>query len=403
MTGASDDSLRVFSFDTLDRMKRIREDWQLLERRDPEATIFLSWRWMAAAFAANPGRWRVIAVYHAGRLVAVLPLKLRVHWSQTRARLQTEIEAGGKLVGSEYTGFLCDPEWQDLALREMAQHVQTMPWSELSIRYVESQDRASTFMAAFPRAAFSTRWREYKINQGQIDNLLCPRIDLPPTHNLFLAMLKRNTRRQIRLATKRGLETGEMRVTWPEGGELKEAIRILLRLWMQQWEPSKGREAAFVTSRNYLHGLGTAYRMGTLRMPVLWKGDRPIATLGNVLDPARKRMHVLVTGRDVTLEDNFVGLLLHSENIRWAIENGIKVYDFGHGNEPYKHRFAAQDVPVHFLSVRRRDVAQVTDTLDPACVPMGLERVVAYLENDKIERGLEISRQLAEVAQKRGR
>ena len=113
---ASPASLVVDTIETWAEFRALKPDWQALETRDPQATVFLSWDWMAQAFRANPGRWRVVIVHSADRLICVLPLKYRVHWSSSARAFQSEIEAGGRLLWSEYTGFLCDPTFQAQAL-----------------------------------------------------------------------------------------------------------------------------------------------------------------------------------------------------------------------------------------------------------------------------------------------
>ena len=244
-TAIAQDSLRVELIDTLGGFQALKNRWRALEARDPEGTVFLSWDWLAQAFERATGRWRVVAVFHGARLVAAMPLKYRVHWSRTREEFQTEIEAGGRLLYSEYTGFLCEPAYEDSALKVMAGQLQAMPWIRLSIRYEVSESRAARFMAAFPEDRFRTRSKTYHINRGETDNLACPQVNLPEDYETYLTQgPSKNTRQKIRRFTRKYLENGDFQITHSSGRRLKEDMSALLRLWMLKWAPVKGNAVA---------------------------------------------------------------------------------------------------------------------------------------------------------------
>lgn len=110
----------------------LREAWERLYQADPESTVFLSWPWLNQAFQDNLYRWSVLVVRKrdtSGDIIAALPLKYRVHWSRSRQELQTELEAGGRLVRSAYTGVLCHPEYETAALQALAARLTHLPWT----------------------------------------------------------------------------------------------------------------------------------------------------------------------------------------------------------------------------------------------------------------------------------
>ena len=45
---------------------------------------------------------------------------------------------------------------------------------------------------------------------------------------------------------------------------------------------------------------------------------------------------------------------LIGDAIRAAIGRGYRVYDFGHGDEPYKYRLGARDLITRSLRIRRQ-------------------------------------------------
>ena len=107
-------------------------------------------------------------------VVGYLPLKLRVHWSRSTRQCQTEVEAAGRLAGSEYTGFLCDPGLEEPVIAAFAKYLAGLPWVRLSLRYEPTLRRSALFGAAFGQDAFRVKQLPYRINRGETDNLKCP-------------------------------------------------------------------------------------------------------------------------------------------------------------------------------------------------------------------------------------
>ncbi|SDD23967.1 GNAT family N-acetyltransferase [Ruegeria marina] len=387
--------LRVASVERMEDLTALRDRWRALEGRDPEGTVFLSWDWLERAFSGNPGRWRVLAVFHGPRLVCVFPLKYRVHWSSSRQEFQSEIEAGGRLLWSEYTGFLCEPAYEDAAIAALAEVLRQRPWVRLSLRYEGSQARAAKFMAAFPGEEYSARRKDYFINKGETDNLICPRVHLPATYEDWLTTgPSKNTRQKIRRFTRRYLESGECTLSHASGDALKADMAALLRLWMRKWAPVKGVETARQVAANYLRILTTASQLGLLYMPVLKRNGQVLGALGHVVDPRMRRVHFIVAGRDESAEGHFIGLLLHAQAIGWAIRQGHEIYDFCHGNEPYKYSFGAQESRVAYFTIRRRALPAPGRSLDPISGKAALGRVLGFVEAEQTREAAAGCRQL---------
>jgi len=373
--------------------------WKALERRDPDGSVFLSWDWLAQAFRTNPGRWLVVVAYRDDRILGLLPLKTRVHWSTSHDAFETEIEAGGRLIWSEYTGILCDPAAEDEVIAALARRVQALPWARLSLRYVDPPARADAFLNAFPDGRFSARRRDYRINGGKTDNLVCPRAALPDSYDAWLEGLpSKNTRQKIRRFTRRYLDSGEMRIeTAGTGDDTARDLDHLLRLWLEKWTGPKGQGTAGRVAANYREVLVAAQQLGLLHLPVLWQGDRPLGALGHVVDPRAGRMNFIVAGRDLAADASHIGLLLHAESIRWAIENGYRTYDFCHGDEAYKFSYGAEAHRVGYIALRRRSADRSTPRFDRLNTAEALHRTQAMIEAGQGDRAAAACRQLASV------
>lgn len=389
--------VRVRAVDTLAGFQALRDQWQALEQKDTEGTVFLSWAWLLQAFRAAPGRWRVIAAWSGEDLVAVLPLKYRAHWSKTRTEFQTEIEAGGRLLWSEYTGFLCDPTSELAAITAIAQRLQSDAWVQLSLRYVVSARRISLLARAFSQADYDVQFKPYRINDGETDNLLCPQVDLPDSYDAYLERcLSRNTRQKIRRFERKFLHSGGLSFGHSTGQSHVRDIDALLGFWQSKWRRTKGRDTAVKVAENYRQVLTAAQATGCLYLSMLREGERTLGALGHVLDPQHKRVHFIVAGRDEQAKGHHIGALLHSQSIRWAIDNGYQVYDFCHGNESYKYGYGARDVQAYYLSIRPRHLQAPGAHFDRLNHKEALARVLTFIEGGQVDRAAAGARQLLE-------
>jgi CelD/BcsL family acetyltransferase involved in cellulose biosynthesis len=373
----------------------LRADWQALEACDPQATVFLSWDWLAEAFRSAPYGWSVIVVREATpphRALCILPLKYGTRWSRSNAEFQTEVQAGGRLLWSEYVGFLCDPDQEDAALDLAAAQLARMPWTRLSMRYVAQADRCRRFTDALVARGIEVRYRDYSINGGETDNLRCPAVTLPGVFDAYLASLSRNRRQQYNRFRRRFLDTEEYRITEATGDTIHADLDALLRFWKAKWRVQKGHDRAERVAENYRRILLAAHRTRCLYLPVLHGTDGPLGALGHVVDHARGRVHFLIVGRDEGAAEPFVGAALHFHAIRWAIAQGYGTYDFCHGDEPYKYGYGAVDTEVLYFEARRREPGLVFDSL---CTGAALHQMSDFIAEGRRDRAAAACAQLA--------
>lgn len=393
-------AMQVALIDTHAEFAALRDAWRDLESRDPESTVFLTWDWMNEVFHDKLFRWSVLVVREgagAGRVLCILPLKYRVHWSTSRKEFQTEMEAGGRLLWSEYTGFLCDPTHEAEALTAAAGKLAQMPWTKLSMRYVAQHRRCKIFTDALADRGFSVRFREYMINNKQTNNLLCPQVDLPEDFDSYLKnQISSNKRQQFNRFKRRSLDTGEYTISCADDATLEADLEALLTFWKQKWGADKGERQAERVAGNYRDVLTAAQRTGSLFMPVLRKGDTPLGALGHVLDRKNGLMHFIVAGRDSAATEAFIGAALHFYSIEWAIGQGFVCYDFCHGNEPYKYNYGAQDHEVLYFEVRRKDMNPDL-VLDSICVGAAMRRLEDFISEGKTDQAARGCAQIARL------
>jgi CelD/BcsL family acetyltransferase involved in cellulose biosynthesis len=391
--------LHVEIIDTYDGLLNLQVGWQELEVRDPEMTFFLSWEWLAEAFHQHPGKWRVLVVRQANeenRCVGILPLKYRLHWSRTRNQFETQIEAGGRLMFSEYTGFLCEAGLERPVMEAFGDALRQMPWAKLSLRYLAQKQRAELFCATFDKAGYVVSWKDYRINKGQTDNLICPKVSFPDRFDTYLSSISANTRQQYRRFERRHLLNGECHFTYTDATSLDRDMTLLMKFWRQKWEPLKGLSVAKSVAGNFENVLRSAFSLNALFLPILWRGETPLGALGHVTDAKQGAMHFIIAGRDTSAKDAFIGKALHFHSIEHAITRKYKYYDFGHGDEPYKFTYGANRLKLQYFSISRA-AGKDDRVFDPINSYAALERVEKFIEEGKMNRARAAYRQLAGI------
>lgn len=392
--------LRVEVIDTYAGFLAAESAWKALEDRDPEMTFFLSWDWLAEAFRDNPYRWSVLAVCApdgADGFIGLLPLKYRVHWSTSRNEFQTEIEAGGRLIFSEYTGFVCDPDAEEAVMEAFSIALRAMPWSKLSLRYVPQKQRAELLCASFERFSYPVSWKEYRINKGETDNLICPQITLPDAFETYLqSNISANMRQRYRRFQRKYFGTGEYHFTHCDLESYDDDVTTLMNFWKQKWNPSKGNSKAQQVAVNFEKMLDAALKTDALFLPILWRGETPLAALGHVMDPKNGAMHFIIAGRDPSAEETFIGAALHFHSIECAILLGCLYYDFGHGDEEYKFSYGAQKTEVQYFSVDRPDLG-ADKVFDSISTGAALKRIEGFIKSGKTDRAARACKQLSQI------
>jgi CelD/BcsL family acetyltransferase involved in cellulose biosynthesis len=91
--------------------------------------------------------------------------------------------------------------------------------------------------------------------------------------------------------------------------------------------------------------------------------------------------------------------VLHAYSIRWAIENKMRIYDLCHGNEAYKYSLGAIDKRIEHLTIRRRSRVE-GGRLDPMNVADGLETIVKFLDDGRVDDAVSACRQLSMLSRR---
>ncbi|WP_188129579.1 GNAT family N-acetyltransferase [Roseivivax sediminis] len=373
--------------------RRLKRDWQALEARDPEMTVFLSWAWLDRAFRDNPGRWRVFVVRSAaerGAAVAIFPVMQRARWNAAEGRLETGLVSAGRLILSELTGLLLAPEHEVDALRALARALGARPWADLTLLAETAPARARRFAAAFDAGVFET------LEPAEAPATR-PVLALPDSYESWLQTGPApQFAQRIRRFQRRFLGSGARRVFVGSEDTFARDAGIVLTPAQATWTEAHG---ASMTERMVADGravLANAQTSRSLFVLTLWEGERPLGGLAHVLDHEMDRVHVVQGGAVPGEEAASIGVLLHAEAIRWAIEQGFAFYDFGRGAARYHHAFGARDRETPALTIRRRQGGEAA-TFDPSSLGDGLKALSGLLHKGQTEAATAAADQLVRL------
>jgi len=364
--------------ETLPSLAKIEDNWNAVYDADPEAQIFLSWKWLSGWLAHIEGPWFILAAKASdgadAPYVAFFPLRLQT--AIEKSDVLNEVKMAGNF-SADYTGIVCAPDAESKVIPAFARHIKQMNWARLNLENVRmSERRFRLLLAYFPKANFQVTEVNRVGKLDGIDNSLCPYATLPTDWNSYLESLSTNTRQKIRRLLKLVDAEGEYRITVSTPETFGQDLKTLLRFWEIKWRPRKGDLTDGLVRSNSIM-LTRSFQSGLVFLPTFWQGDRPVAALATLMDPRKRTFSFYITGRDETFDGPPPGIILHAFSIRHAIENGFSEYDFLRGNEPYKYSYRCGERKIRCTVVETRNGRNLGDRIDPRSIPDVLEQATA--------------------------
>ncbi|WP_322800799.1 GNAT family N-acetyltransferase [Thermoflexus sp.] len=181
---------------------------------------------------------------------------------------------------------------------------------------------------------------------------VCPVLQLPATWEAYLQMLDGKDRHELRRKMRRveSLENIRWYILREEGPDIEEAIEAFLDL-MAASSPEK---ADFLSERMrafFRRVIRYGLREGWTRLSFIEIEGEKAATY---LDfDYGDRIWLYNAGFHPRFAGLSPGVVLLAYLIRHAIEQGKRVFDFLRGDEPYKFRFGAREVPLYRIVISR--------------------------------------------------
>jgi CelD/BcsL family acetyltransferase involved in cellulose biosynthesis len=356
--------MRVDIIETTAALAGLRTEWDRVYDADPEANFFLSSSWLAKWLPALGSPWLVLVARPEGDRsapVAFLPLWLQTK-EQNSGGFRNNLIMGGSFI-SDYTGMLCLPEYQDQAIPALARQIKNLHWTDLRLEDLNmSRRRTDLFMSEFSKSDFNF----VKLDRVQdgLDLSICPIARLPTDWDAYLSdSLSANMRQKLRRLLRQIDGSGEFRITHADAKTIDRDLDTLLRFWKVRWGAQKAKNLDGIL-KNLRLMTRHAFDMGSLFLPTLWHGERPVSALATLIDARRKTFLFYIAGRDQTFDGPQSGLVLHAHSIRHAIRAGFATYDFLRGNERYKYSFGVEERRIESVVLTTRSGKNLGGRLD---------------------------------------
>ncbi|MUG93682.1 tetratricopeptide repeat protein [Scytonema sp. UIC 10036] len=390
--------MQIDTIDDLETFKKIRENWDFVYAADPQAQFFLSWVWLSGWLPMVHEQWFILAAkpdIHDSSYIAFFPLKIVLE-QQDDGGFDTQLYMAGNSI-ADYTGMICQPGYEEEVIPAFASYIlEQLEWSSFNVQSIlETDTRMSQLLRSLPRDSFE--FTQHRIqNQGEdTDNYIAPYVSLADDWEQYLQnYLSANTRQKIRRFLRKVENSDEFSIAQVNADNLESHIEILLRFWESTWRKKKGDGCDVIVSiiRALLrHG----FEHNCLYLPVLWQGDKPLGAIANFVDVQQKSMLFVIVARDRTFNNPPPGLILHADAIRYAIQNGFKVYDFLKGNEEYKYSFGVKERRILHIVVKYKNCQK--RKLDVKALPLAFHLTAQAHRGNQITKAEQGYRQILEV------
>ena len=360
--------MQVDIITTYAEFENLNSNWDVVYEADPKAQFFLSWGWLSQVFSQYPKGWFILAVKPDGLnrdYIAFFPLRLKTHQKKSSRESYNEISVAGRYFWADYSGFICLPDHEDEAIPQFTSQLKQMQWREFRLKNLFISDkRLEIFVDQFDKKTFSLKYLETTNEKDNVNFFVCPYVELPDDFGQYQKeKLSANTRQKMRRFLRRVDESDELKITHSVPETHERDLDILIGFWKKKWALRKGSNVDRLATK-YRKILQRGLENDSLYLPVLWLGDEPVGALGSFIDRQKLALLYFIAGRDESCNNPPPGLVLHAHSIRWAIENGLKTYDFLRGNEDFKYSYGATDNQIRYPVISTRSGINLNSTTD---------------------------------------
>lgn len=325
--------MHVERIEGLEHFEAERESWERLERADPLASIFTSWRWLRAYRPVAKYRAFVLALRDGGETIAYLPL------ARGGSLFDRELFLGGN-PAADYAGMIADPARAEAAIGAFADALLAERWDGFN-----AMDVADPRLETLVRRLVD---RGLKIEStDETPGRACA---LPDTWEQYITeRISSKTRvNMVRVERRLAEALPGFRISEPTAQDIDAHVEAMIAVNHARWGGNAGK-----ARRRYGGLFRGAFDAGILRLFLYWDGDKPIAGAAAFLDELRSSFGLYMLGFDAAYEKLSPGKGMIGRAIRTAIETKFRHFDFLRGDEPFKERYAPDlHVNKHFRLTR---------------------------------------------------
>ena len=346
--------MKITIIDHIDQFHALRKTWNDVYAMDPDATAFESWAWLCGWLEHTPQDWLVLAIRRDDPLSspqanhAPSALTHIVGESEPYVAFMalsiSETESGcalsmGGYPFADHTGFVCLPDYADAAIPAFAAFIrEQLQWDRLRLLNV-FDPRLGLFLKHLSSPRLSIQ---------ESEGPSCPYIALPDNWDeYFNKVLGSSTRKGLRNDLNKIRRLAGFHVTEIQAGTAEFHIETLLSLWQARWGLKDDDYYAGLRLEDVVNikraFLRRCFEDNRLWLNILWDGETPIAGGAVFLDAAKKNFDILKIAVNYEYARFSPGIIWCLHAIRYAIEQGYRICDFGRGTERYKFALGSEE------------------------------------------------------------
>lgn len=323
------------------QLNKIRRDWERIYQADSKSQIYCSWSWFNGWARRAGSKWIVVTVKDlvSDTYVAFFPLCIENKKLFNISLIKRMYNTG--IPFSYYTGFLCLPKHENRAIEAIADFIMhNINWDTFEMKFIRDP-RIESFVKYFPKTKYRTNLN------NSLTSLL---IKLPDSYNLFLSRnMGKSSRKRIKEKINHIQKNDCYHITVSTYESIGKDIDIQCRMWNNRWN----KEYEIEWHRYFMKYF---FKIGLLRLTILWTEKKPIATLSCFSDPLKKTYNAYLTSYDPEYSKLSPGIVLFADSIKYAIENEFNFYDLGTGVYQYKLSFGPQQIKTKYLHIIRKGI-----------------------------------------------
>ena len=174
-------------------------------------------------------------------------------------------------------------------------------------------------------------------------------LDLPACWDDYMAFLSGKQRHEVRRKIRKLQEAGSVNYRTITGSD--EFTRLLNTFFWMFSESREDKERFLTPSReSFFRSMASKMaEQGLLKIGLLELNDKPVSII--LYFDYQNRVYLYNSGYDPKYRHLSVGLLLKIFCIKDSIEKNRAVFDFLKGNEAYKYRLGAREVPLYHCQI----------------------------------------------------
>lgn len=331
--------LQVKIYRTWQDVSQLADRWNELLSQSSSASVYLTYEWLKSwwiAFGASRELFVIGFFGQDGTLIGIAPF-YRIQNPDTKLPVRVLRFLGtGTGALSTSLGLIFRKDYEASGVRRLLDWLSASrsEWNVMDLHYMQSESPVTQMLAG---EIARNRWF-YVQNEGPHSI-----VSLPDNYETYLGSLSKKMRSEIPYENRRLQKhfKVDIRKVLTED-ELPPAVDELMRLNTERWQ-ARGKAGSFFNEerRVFVHEMSREFlKLGWLDFWMLDLDGRPAAIefgfrYGETFYPQWMAL-------DSEYQAHSPGFVLKSHIIQELIRDGIRIYDFMGGVEPYKMRWGVE-------------------------------------------------------------